>query len=481
MKKKVSIALIFVLMLSCLTACGGGGASTASGENSAAAEETKQVEKTSAKSGSGDRVFERDLTRTIPEGYEELDWFDEKDKVPVKVMVEYSLIENPKTEMVGLATYDGDIVIEAEYSDLEFMYRDGEKVFFYATYEDERGVLDEIGKEVIPFDAAYGQYEGNRFVRVEEKDGSKSCVTYEITTGEELGRFDMTWAYFTLDSNGWIKMDSEDERGISEFACIVDSNGNQISDQYISKINLIGAYKDWTYGQIDEEGVEEAVLENWYIFDETGQIVAGPYDFVEPAGNGFLCGNSGEQTGTWIMSIYDPAENKEYPVDDFLKYYDAFYYAYDNALVTYAQNQEESDRSGVSVRNLETGEDTVISESGHVSESFSEKERLIYNSNDTYKLADLEGNLIGDDRYYDMYEAEYYDFQTFSGVFLKQENGDWVYVDGDGNLSKEDGLFHGNEDAPTTYNELPIIGFWEYEGTPCVVVEEEDKQVGYAL
>ena len=73
-------------MLSCLTACGGGGASTASGENSAAAEETKQVEKTSAKSGSGDRVFERDLTRTIPEGYEELDWFDEKDKVPVKVI-----------------------------------------------------------------------------------------------------------------------------------------------------------------------------------------------------------------------------------------------------------------------------------------------------------------------------------------------------------------------------------------------------------
>lgn len=49
MKKKVSIALIFVLMLSCLTACGGGGESTASGESSVAAEETKQTEKISAK------------------------------------------------------------------------------------------------------------------------------------------------------------------------------------------------------------------------------------------------------------------------------------------------------------------------------------------------------------------------------------------------------------------------------------------------
>lgn len=150
-------------------------------------------------------------------------------------------------------------------------------------------------------------------------------------------------------------------------------------------------------------------------------------------------------------------------------------------MVTYAQNQEESDRSGISVRNLETGEDKVISENGHVSKSFSEEERLIYQSNDTYKLTDLEGNQIGDDRYYDMYKPEYYDFQTFSGVFLKQENGDWVYVDGDGNLSEETGLFHGDEDAPTTYNDLPIVGFWEYEGTPCVVVEEEDKQVGYAL
>lgn len=138
MKKNISIALIFVLILSCLTACGSGGASTASDENSATAEETKQVEKTSAKSGSGDRVFERDLNRAIPEGYEELDWFDEEDNVPVKVMVEYSLIKNPKTEMVGLATYDGDIVIEAEYSDLEFIYRSGEKVFFMRRMKMEK-------------------------------------------------------------------------------------------------------------------------------------------------------------------------------------------------------------------------------------------------------------------------------------------------------------------------------------------------------
>lgn len=74
----------------------------------------------------------------------------------------------------------------------------------------------------------------------------------------------MKWAYFTLDSNGWIKMDSVDERGISEFACIVDSDGNQISEQYISSINLMGSYKDWSYGQIDAE----AVLEKWFLMRE---------------------------------------------------------------------------------------------------------------------------------------------------------------------------------------------------------------------
>ena len=135
------------------------------------------------------------------------------------------------------------------------------------------------------------------------------------------------------------------------------------------------------------------------------------------------------------------------------------------------------------LRDLETGESTVIAEDAFNREKiFLETERFIYLSNDTYKFVDLKGNPIGDDRYYDLCEADPVDeMEQYDGVFLKQENGDWVYVDGDGNLSKEDGLFHGDEDAPTTYNDLPIVGFWEYEGTPCVVVEEEDKQVGYVL
>ena len=75
MKKKVSIALIFVLMLSCLTACGGGGESTASGESSVAAEETKQTEKISAKKmQEGDKVFEQKSSPDIPEGYEQVEW-----------------------------------------------------------------------------------------------------------------------------------------------------------------------------------------------------------------------------------------------------------------------------------------------------------------------------------------------------------------------------------------------------------------------
>ena len=475
MKKKVSIALIFVLMLSCLTACGGGGASNASGESSATAEETKQVEKTSAKTGSGDRVFERDLNRTIPEGYEELDWFDEKDNVPVKVMVEYSLIENPQTEMVGLATYDGDIVIEAEYSDLEFMYRSGEKVFFYATYEDEKGVLDESGKEIIPFDAAYGQHDDNRFVRVEEKDGGKSCVTYEIATGDELGRFDMEYEEFTLENNGWLNL----WNSTNDNSLFVDCNGTAISDKKLDSSAFTRTVSVTFGDDYSIQGFQEADGVGYYIFDKNGNIVAGPYnsviDYSDEAA--FLY-----NTDTDLVVF---AFGQEFQVGGSLKKNDDLNEVFNNKFILFESHGDGMIGYGedekILVRNLKTGENSVLVDDGFVEESFFKTESFIYRSNDTYKYVDLEGNPIGDDRYYDMYEAEYYDFQTFSGVFLKQENGDWVYVDGDGNLSKEDGLFHGNEDAPTTYNELPIIGFWEYEGTPCVVVEEEDKQVGYAL
>ena len=81
---------------------------------------------------------------------------------------------------------------------------------------------------------------------------------------------------------------------------------------------------------------------------------------------------------------------------------------------------------------------------------------------------------MGEERYYGI-------FETGFGVLLKQDNGDWVYVDEEGNLSEETSLFHGDDDKPTTYNDLPIVGYWSYEGTPCVVVEEDGKQVGYAL
>lgn len=475
MKKKVSIALIFVLMLGCLTACGGGGEATASGESSVAAEETKQTEKTSVKDGSGDRVFERDLNRTIPEGYEELDWFDEEDKVPVKVMVEYSLIENPQTEMVGLATYDGEIAIEAEYSDLDFMYRDGEKAFFYATYEDERGVLDESGKEIIPFDAAYGQYDGNRFVRVEEKDGSKSCVTYEITTGDELGRFDMAYEEFTLENNGWLNLWNT----ANDSSLFVDCNGTAISDKKLDS-SAFTRTVSVTFGDgYSIQGFQEADGVGYYIFDKDGNIVAGPYNIVIDYSDeaAFLY-----NTDTDLVVF---AFGQEFQVGDFLKKNDDLNEVFNNKFILFESHGdgviEYGEDEKISVRNLETGENSVLVDDGFVEESFFKTESFIYRNNDTYKYVDLEGNPIGDDRYYDMYEAEYYDFQTFDGVFLKQENGDWVYVDGDGNLSKETGLFHGDEDAPTTYNDLPIVGFWEYEGTPCVVVEEEDKQVGYAL
>lgn len=485
MKKKVSIALIFVLMLSCLTACGGGGESTASGESSVAAEETKQTEKISAKGGSGDRVFERDLNRTIPEGYEEVEW-DKDSGIPVEVMEEYTKIENPKTEMVGLVTYDGKIVVEPEYSNLYYMWSHEGEVYFGIKYEGKTGVINSKGEETVKLDkmGAITYYE-NRMLRFETNENSVTCISYDITTGEKLGSFDVQTTLPDLvigetivGPNGWICPVGGDSWDTMHSLGIVNPNGEKISNTEFGILEAGGSKTGLNLGYSMINGLSCQMVneggENKYgIVDENGNVVSQLHDYAIPYrtyGNAFLL---------YDMSyvVFDTESKKEYEINDFVKD-DRLYGVFDEGMALYEPIDEEN---AVALRNLETGKTSVIIEDGDVERCYIDTNRFLYESNDTYKLADLEGNLIGEDRYYDMYEAEYYDFQTFDGVFLKQENGDWVYVDGDGNISKETGLFRGDEDAPTTYNDLPIVGFWEYEGTPCVVVEEDDKQVGYAL
>lgn len=488
MKKKVSIALIFVLMLSCLTACGGGGESTASGESSVAAEETKQTEKTSAKKmQEGDKVFEQKSSPDIPEGYEQVEW---SDQLPREMTYKYVKIMNPQTEMVGVATYDGEIIIDPEYSGISLATSDDTDDYFLVDYEGKLGVINGSGKVIIePAITGHTRSNSGRLMYFETYEGGVTCITLNMTTGDEFGRFDIPTAsaQTTIESTVWgpyywICPVAEDETGDLVSLGIRDYEGNVLSDLPFAfsgpgdfEINLEVNWQVVGDGYTSQQIKETDDTIKYYIFNKDGQVVAGPYDSVETCSNAFVCTNNG------VKEIYAPSLQQASINADFLGEQN-LKAVFDSGVALYDTDANPSLHE-IYLRDLETGESTVIAEDAFNREKiFLETERFIYLSNDTYKFVDLKGNPIGDDRYYDLCEADPVDeMEQFDGVFLKQENGDWVYVDGDGNLSKEDGLFHGDEDAPTTYNDLPIVGFWEYEGTPCVVVEEEDKQVGYVL
>lgn len=289
MKKKVSIALIFVLMLSCLTACGGGGESTASGESSVAAEETKQTEKTSAKGGAGDRVFERELNRTIPEGYEEVEWDDD---VPFGVTEMYTLIENPQTEMIGLADFEGNVIIEAEYSELEYVLQTDDQYFFSAEYEGKTGIINGGGEETVAFESTEFKLHDKRMLRFEVKDNAVICISIDIMNGKEIGRFeietstpDYTVSSTQMGPNDWIFPVVGNPQEAKSLG-IWSAEGVQLYDKEMKLEKLEGVVRGLETTDLatsdgyscqpiqSSDGSAEAEL---CIFDKEGNIVAGPY------------------------------------------------------------------------------------------------------------------------------------------------------------------------------------------------------------
>ena len=492
MRKKASIALIFILMLGCLTACSSNGGETSSSSASTESTETpEQVEQTSAEISSGDRVFERALNRTIPEGYEEVEWDDD---VRAGVTEMYTLVENPQTEMLGLADYEGNIVIETKYSNLDYVYRTTDQCYFTAEYEGETGIINGDGEETVAFDDADFKLHDKRMLRFEVEDNIVTCISLDITNGEEIGRFEIqtsstetTISGTEMGPNGWVfpvagNLSEEYSLGIWS------SEGRQLNDIEMQTFGLSGLRNEletrdsatdngYTCQPIkSSDGDSEAEL---CIFDKDGNIVAGPYKrsgeniklYDYQYDSIFLIYEDEWNGGDHFIDpiIYVPELDKEISVEGILDDRLDLAGVFDNGVaLIYTED------GGIAKLDLQTAEVTPAQEKGDLLMMFKGGDRYIFRSNETYKISDLEGNEIGDNRYYNIYYIS-------TGAFLKLENGDWVYVDVDGNLSEETSLFHGDDDKPTTYNNLPIVGYWSYEGTPCVVVEENGKQVGYAL
>lgn len=434
--------------------------------------------------GSGSRLFSRALERSIPDGYIESEWKDE-DETPIEVLQEYTMIANPNTNMIGLCDYNGNILIDANYSKLSFCAFVNDIPYFFAIYEGKWGVINGEGEVTVPFDADYYKNSpeiiGNNILQFIQTDQSVTCITFDITQGE-LGRFDIYPERLTdqvfaviaaetiLGPNNWVF-----PVNTAPLLCslgIVDYAGNTLSDK---EIYYEGRRQSATSDGYSCQPIQHTQQEvERYILDSNANIVSGPYDFAILCDDVFLCKDAeGSRT------VFDPAKNQSYNTDAL----DGGTVAgiLEKNIVLY-RNDEGIFTLELSSGNVSQIRQDIPEKYGEISNWDGEPSRslsiygktFVYMSNGTYKISDIQGNTVGNERYYGFQDVGY-------GALLKQENGDWVYLNEDGNLSENNGVFHGEGEKASTYNDCEIIGYWKYNDIPCVVIEEGTNQVGYAL
>lgn len=423
---------------------------------------------------SNNKLFSRSLKRTIPDGYFESEWEDEVE-TPIEVLQEYTMVVNSNTNMIGLCDYNGNIVIDADYSELSFCALINDVPYFFATYEGKWGVINGEGNVTIPFDDDYynnsPEILGNNVLQfiIEDSD-IVTCVIFDITQGE-IDRFEVyasagnVIAHTILGPNNWILRANR----------IVDYSGKTLTDAEINFQDSNIRRQSATSDGYSRQPIRFNGASDYYILDSNANVISGPYDIVTRYDDMFLCTASDESE-----TLFDPAKNQSYNADVLDKGIIAG--IFEKNIVLY------SNKEGIFTLELFSGNVSQIRQD--IPENPEKHRKLnkfgsgrylsiygrtfVYVSNDTYKISDLEGNTVGDERYYDFQDIGY-------GALLKKENGDWVYLNEDGHLSESNGVFHGEGDMASTYNNCAIIGYWKYKDIPCVVVEEGANQVGYAL
>ncbi len=447
---------------------------------------------------SNSKLFSRALERSIPDGYIESKWKDE-DETPIEVLQEYTMIANPNTNMIGLCDYNGNILIDANYSELSFCALINDIPYFFAIYEGKWGVVNGEGTVTIPFDADYYKkspkspeiLENNvlQFIRT---DQGATCIILDITQGE-IGRFDIYTEVpgdtslsviateTILGPNNWVfPVTYNDKRYELGSMGIVDYAGNTLTNKEIYCLGMgdrrsQSATSDgYSYQPIAYWKTSKVADYEYYILDSNANIVSGPYISVTRYDDVFSCVNASHS-----RTVFDPAKNQSYNADAL----DGGKIAgiLEKNIVLYGNSE------GIFTLELSSGNVSQIRQDlpekyGEIDSFDGEPihylsiygKTFVYMSNDTYKISDLEGNTVGDERYYGFQDTGY-------GALLKQENGDWVYLNEEGHLSENNSIFHGEGEKASTYNNCAIIGYWKYNDIPCVVVEEGANQVGYAL
>lgn len=486
------IALIIAVGVMCLlTSCKSGGTTggnTLEGPNLAT---EKPVQ---------DYVFTRPMAKVIPEGYTEEAWSEEVD-TPIDILEEYSMVRQNATDMLGVVDYDGNVVVEAKYSDLTFVYAENDMPYFQAVYEETWGVVDGTGAVTVPFDSSSRSYirlTENIMLRFLDGAGVVTCVTYDVTEGE-IGSFDIahdlpdeTWnipgiqtipPLTVLGPNDWVFPVTHAD-GKFRSQGIKNYQGETLSEEEIYfQSNGLGSPRSGTstkngYSCQPVTYVTDGGKENYqyYIFNKNGEKVAGPYTKAYQEGEVFMCQPVGKGNS---QVIYSPAHNQEYPADALKGYRLVTTVDVDKVLCTNAEGIYLYDiptSAQIQIRQdkpEEFGEENTYS-GGYNSYIELYGESLVYMSNGTYKVSDMVGKDVADERYYGVQDTGF-------GLLLKKEDGTWGYLKENGEFSTDESKFMGNGENADTYDGYPIVGFWEYEGIPCVVIEKDGQQWGHEL
>mgnify|MGYP003290551690 CR=1 FL=1 len=301
--------------------------------------------------------------------------------------------------------YDGDFLIDANYSDITYCWYENEMPFFEVEYEGEKYIVDTDGKK------------------------QSFELPYKINGG---------WLPME-GQNGYYAMNSlQSEDGYK--GCIYNSNGEIIAGPYSQLVRLDDDV--FYYHEYAKEMSEYAIDEN-RVNDKIG--------------------------------FFDSKDETDYLVDGALI---GFSDTFENIIreaktVIFGGTSFTTGKKFISIINYENNTKGTIE--GSYLKSYEGK--LIYKSNDTYKYTDWDNQHIFEERYYGYVVV----LDNFG--FLKNENGEWICLDKNGELLIDYGLFYGVGEQPEYYNDMPIVGYWKHEGVPCVVVEdiEAGMQIGYSL
>lgn len=471
-RKKVFSVVVGLVIFAGVTACGNIKGTTEENleiDRTLEVSEDTEIETEEEKAKGTNVLFERNIHRIIPEGYEYCkgheyaNWNNLGDTVkidmPENIELDYSKIRSLVTNMYGISDYAGNILIKAEYSQLRYENTiDGVPVFF-VEYENKSGYIDIDGNITVPF------WDDTVVQKGVSRNGDFLLINEEIQQVEICNIKRGVINKFSFSDLG---IDLNDSISISENGII------KIGEKYMLDLegNVLREENTFSIEQSISNG--HAIMVDYeadydkYVINPRGEIVFGPYDYIINVESLYIADGI----------FYNSFNNKEHILDEHENLHPNLMLGIKvnkNGVAYVTYNETNGIEFNLNVWDFETNENKVIHKNcPNDVEIYGVYGRsVIYGYEGILKIIDFDGNAVSEVRYYGFEDVG-------NGALLKNEDGTWSRVNNEGKVIEESEEFFG-VDEPVTYNGLPIICFRLFEDKACVVVEENGMQVGYLL